>query len=126
MGRMLDADFDHDGLPDLAIAVNRGQPLLLRNETVTSHHSLKVRFIGPSAACFGARLEVTVGDSRQTRWWGGDVSFPSTHAPEAIFGLGAATHADQLQVTWADGHVTTLAHVAAGIIRVVHPHYASP
>ncbi len=111
------ADYDDDGLADVAVSVNRGNPLLLHNETSTQNRGLKVRLRGPSAACFGAKVEVTVGTQRQFRWWGADVSYLSGHAPELIFGLGENRQADRVQVTWADGRVTELTGVPAGTVR---------
>ena len=81
------ADFNDDGLPDVAISVNRDRPLLLVNETKSENHCLKIRLHGPSARCFGAKVEVVSGDNHQVQWWGADVSFLSQHAPELIFGL---------------------------------------
>ena len=108
------ADYDDDGLADMAISVNRGTPLLLHNETLTQNRGLKVRLRGPSAACFGAKVEVTVGAQRQFRWWGADVSYLSGHAPELIFGLGENQQADRVQVTWSDSRVSTFSGVSAG------------
>jgi hypothetical protein len=115
------ADYDDDGLADVAINVNRGPVLLLRNETATKNHGLKIRLRGPSAACFGAKVEVTVGAMRQFRWWGGDVSYLSGHAPELIFGLGEHRQADNVQVTWSDGRVSTRSDVIAGTTTVAWP-----
>jgi enediyne biosynthesis protein E4 len=100
------ADCNNDGLPDVAISVNRGQPLLLLNETKTENHFLKVRLQGRSARCFGAKVEVLSGNNHQVQWWGADVSFLSQHAPELIFGLGTHRTADEVRITWADGKVT--------------------
>lgn len=108
------ADYDDDGLADVAINVNRGPVLLLRNETVTKNHALKVRLRGPAAACCGAKVEVVVGAQPQFRWWGTDVSYLSGHAPELLFGLGEHSRADRVQVTWSDGRISTRNGVRAG------------
>jgi hypothetical protein len=115
------ADFDGDGDVDLAIAVNRGTPLLLRNDTETDHRSLTVRLVGSAAACFGARVEVTAAGQRQFRWWGSDVSYLGMHAPDLVFGLGADPVAERIDVTWSDGRVTTLTDVPAGRVDVTPP-----
>ncbi|MHB8867160.1 MAG: CRTAC1 family protein [Pirellulaceae bacterium] len=115
------ADFNDDGLPDVAISVNRGQPLLLRNETVTEHRFLKIRLRGRSAVCFGAKVDVSVGGKRQIQWWGADVSFLSQHAPELIFGLGTNATADEIHITWADGQTTNYASVPAPLFEALHP-----
>ncbi len=114
------ADYDRDGDVDIAIAINSGRPLLMRNETETGHHSLLVTLAGPPAARFGARVEVRVNDVPQTRWWGADVTFLGMHAGELVFGLGTSTAADELHVRWMDGSETTLAAVPAGRVQVDH------
>ncbi len=114
------ADYDGDGDVDLAVAVNRGSPLLLRNDTETSHRSLSVTLVGPAAALFGSKVQLAVGDRQQTRWYGADVSYLSMHAPELVFGVGAADGADRLTVTWADGAETRLEDVPAGRVRIEH------
>ncbi|MHB8971683.1 MAG: CRTAC1 family protein [Pirellulaceae bacterium] len=115
------ADFTNDGLPDVAISVNRGQPLLLRNETTTRNRFLKVRLQGRAAACFGAKVEVRLGEQWQVQWWGADVSFLSQHAPELIFGLGMSDSADEVRITWADGKTSHYESVSAKLFKAVHP-----
>ena len=111
------ADYDRDGDCDLAVAVNRGRPLLLRNDTETAHASLTVALRGSAAVRFGARVQLSAGGRRQTRWYGSDVSYLSMHAPELVFGLGTAAVAETLTVTWADGASTRLEGVPAGARR---------
>ncbi|MCP5020495.1 MAG: CRTAC1 family protein [bacterium] len=112
------ADFDGDGDVDLAVNVNRGAPLLLRNESETGHHSLTVLLDAAPALTRGARIEVRVGGQRQLRWWVPEASFLSGHAPEQIFGLGKAKAVDGVTVRWADGSTTELAGQAAGRLVV--------
>lgn len=111
------ADYDGDGDVDLAISVNRGRPLLLRNDTPRVNQALAVRLDGPAAALFGARVEVVTEARTQTQWYGADVSYLSMHAPELIFGLGTETTVAELNVTWADGRTTQRRGLASG--RVV-------
>ncbi len=114
------ADYDGDGDVDVAVAVNRGHPLLLRNDTETPNGSLRVVLRGPAAALFGARVELSVGDRRQVRWYGADVSYLSMHAPEMVFGLGGSPAAEQLTVRWAGGGESRLENVGAGRVEVNH------
>lgn len=108
------ADYDDDGFADAAISINRGHPLLLHNETRTNYRSLKVRLRGPAAACFGAKVELTIGPERHFRWWGTDASYLSGRAPELIFGMGEHRVADSLRVQWADGRVSVATRIPAG------------
>lgn len=114
------ADFDKDGDVDIAIAINRGQPLLLRNDTETSHQSLTVTLLGSAAVCFGARIELRQEGNLQVRWCGADVTFLGMHSAELIFGLGDAGMADEINVRWADGKQSTLTEVAAGRVTIRH------
>lgn len=120
------ADFDGDGDPDVAVLVNRGPLLLLRNENPPGNRSLSVRLQGPSAVRFGAKVTVSVGDRKQVQWFGADVSFLSGHAPELIFGLGAQATADSLHVDWADGSSSGRIDVPAGRVEVAHCAAAPP
>jgi hypothetical protein len=115
------ADFDCDGDPDMAVSVNRGQPLLLVNETAGRGHSLVIVLKGPAAARFGARAEIEASGARQVRWMGADVSYLSGHAPEFIFGLGASQKADRVVIGWADGAETSLVDIPAGRLEIAHP-----
>jgi len=117
------ADYDGDGDVDLAVSINRGAPLLLRNDTVTTNRGLAVRLDAPAARAFGARVRVTVAGRDgppDIRWWGADVSWCSGHAPEMIFGLGTATEA-RVEVTWTDGRHTVLEHATAGRVHLAYP-----
>lgn len=120
------ADYDGDGDVDLALSCNQDVPVLLRNDTETMNRSLSLRLHGRAAVCFGAKIEVTTGARREVRWWGADVSYLSMHAPEMIFGLGPAAHATQIRVTWADGAVSELTHVAAAVVTVSHADAVAP
>ena len=120
------ADFDGDGDIDLAVAINRGQPLLLRNETVVQNRSLSVRLRGPAVACFGARIELVVGAVHQVRWFGADVTFMGMHSTEVMFGLGKEERADKLLVRWADGLLSRIDNVAAGSIVANHAQAIEP
>ncbi|HEX6202683.1 MAG TPA: CRTAC1 family protein, partial [Thermoanaerobaculia bacterium] len=115
------ADYDGDGDVDLAVALDRGGVLLLRNDTATRHRGLAVRLDGPAAAAHGARVEVVAGGRRQVAWAGCDASFLSGHAPELVFGLGPAAAADRVRVTWADGEETVAGPLAAGRAVLRHP-----
>lgn len=114
------ADFDGDGRLDLAVSVNRGEPLLLRNETETVSRRLAVRLRGPAAAVHGARVEVEAGERRRTQWLGGDVSYLSQHFGELVFGLGDASGAAAVRVQWAGGREQVYHEVRADRLTLVH------
>ncbi|MBZ0114808.1 MAG: CRTAC1 family protein [Thermoanaerobaculia bacterium] len=97
-------DLDRDGDPDLVMTVNRGYPLVLRNDQQLAHHWLVVELGGLPARRHGAMVELLAADgTRQIRWWGADVSFASQHAPELLFGLGDAVDSVDVTVHWIGG-----------------------
>jgi enediyne biosynthesis protein E4 len=112
------ADYDGDGDVDLAIGINQGRPLLLRNDTDAEGRSLCVTLQASAAQKYGAKVQVTCAGQEQYRWYGSDVSYLSAHAPDLIFGLGAADSVDELIVTWGDGEVTRKSGVHPGQIRI--------
>ncbi len=114
------ADYDGDGDVDLALACNQDAPVLLRNDTPTANRALAIRLRGRAGHRFGAKIEVTAGANHQIRWAGADVSYLSQHADELIFGLGTATHANRVRVTWNDGAVSEITNVASGRLIVNH------
>ncbi len=112
------ADFDLDGDLDVAINVNRGAPLLYRNDSESSHHAISVRLEAPAALCKGAKIILRCQDRQQLRWWITESSYLSGHAPEQIFGLGAATVAEEITVVWTNGESSTVQHVPAGLVTI--------
>ena len=100
-------DLDRDGDPDLALSINRGRPLVLRNDQALGFHWLRVELAGNPAHYHGARVEVLVEGRRQIRWWAAGASFASQHAPELIFGLGASEAPAIVEIFWIGAEPTT-------------------
>jgi hypothetical protein len=115
------ADFDSDGDVDIFMTVNRGSPILLRNDTPGENHALKIVLRGPPSVCFGARVQLRIGQQHQVSWWGCDASFLSMHATDLLFGLGTSEQADQVVVRWADGRESVHTDVSHGELTIEHP-----
>ncbi len=111
------ADFDRDHDVDVLLLVNGSDEgaVFLRN-TVTGAQSLTVTLDGPdgNAAAIGARIELDVADTTQTRWVRAGTTFTAQTAAPQVFGLGEATRADSVRVIWPDGSEVVLDDVAAG------------
>ena len=105
------ADYNRDGDIDLAISVNRGVPVLLRNDSRNDHHRLAIDLQAPEFVTRGARVVVRGPLGRQVRWHGADASFASGHATELFFGLGGSTNPVDVEVRWLDGRESTLRDV---------------
>jgi hypothetical protein len=115
-------DYDNDGDPDAFVVVNGGSALLLRNETITENHWLKVRLEGRSSNRFGygARLRLVAGEKLMVREVGAGSSYCSQHAAgEELFGLGESDRVDALTVTWPSGLAQELTDLAADQVVVV-------
>jgi len=90
------ADFDGDGRIDLAIVTQDGSVNLLKNDTVTSNHSLRVRLEGVKnlKVPMSAIVEVKAGAWYQKRIYQG---------PPLLFGLRDYPEADTVRITWPNG-----------------------
>lgn len=109
MGRGLAiGDYDNDGKPDVLIVDSNGAPLLLHNETNAGGNFLGVALHDSSGASpLGAIVRVTVGGKTLMRHCHTDGSYMSASDPRLIFGLGAATGAEQVTVRWPGGKTET-------------------
>jgi hypothetical protein len=98
-------DYDGDGDPDFLVSVNRGKPLLLRNDGGNKNHWLQIRLRGTRSNRdgLGSRLRVTAGGVTQTNWIRSGSSFASANDACAFFGLGRGTAVDRIEVRWPSG-----------------------
>ena len=102
------ADLDRDGDLDLAFMQNDGETLILENRQSTQvNHSLGIRLEGDRSNLqgFGTRLELLVGDKRQIRLAHSTTSYASQGPSEYYFGIGTATVANELLVSWPTGQI---------------------
>ena len=116
-------DSDRDGDLDIFITNNEfriGSDNFYRNELANGNHYLTVKLqgSGQNTACLGARIEVKNGNATQVREIRAGNNFVSQNAPEAHFGLGAATIVD-VTVYWPDGTRSDLESVAADQLLTV-------
>jgi hypothetical protein len=108
-------DVDNDGDLDLLVT-NNGQPAeLLRNDGGNRGSALVVRLLGPrgNPDAIGARLRVTSGSRTQRRDVKAGSSYLSQNDLRVHVGLGAATMADRVDVSWPDGRMETIRNVDA-------------
>ena len=110
-------DLDLDGDLDLVVNILDGPAALYRNgaEAFPDRHHLRIRLDGAGANRLGvgARVRVTTGRTIQTAEQVLTRGFYSSVEPVLHFGLGAATRADVVEVTWPSGRTQRLGPVGA-------------
>jgi len=116
-------DYDGDGDPDFLVSACNGAPALLRNDGTPGarRHWLWVKPVGVKSNRdgIGTRITVVARELRQTGWVRSGSSYCSAGDLKALFGLGAATEAESVELAWPSGQVDRLRHVAADqVLRV--------
>ncbi|PYV00884.1 MAG: RNA-binding protein [Acidobacteria bacterium] len=108
-------DFDNDGDIDVLINPVNDYPELLRSDSTTGNHWLKVRTIGTKSnrSGIGARVKCVTGSHQQIDEVRSGGSWASQNDLRVHFGLGKATKADRIEVRWPSGHVDALENIAA-------------
>jgi hypothetical protein len=109
-------DFDGDGDLDIVITINNGPARLLRNEGGNAASWLRVALVGSKAnrGGVGARIKVTAGGRSMVSMVKTGTSYCSQSEMIASFGLGKATQADSVEVTWPGGGRQVVEKVPAG------------
>jgi hypothetical protein len=120
-------DFNNDGLPDIAIAdgddsQGNGDSLYENTGGGDSNYlTLVLEGTSSNRSAIGAKAVVQTGLLFQAK----TVTSGSSQNQESLpleFGLGPATFADTIQISWPSGTVQTLQNVQANqILRVTEP-----
>jgi enediyne biosynthesis protein E4 len=117
VGRGLAAgDFDDDGDIDVVINHKDGPPAVLRNDTPTDNHWIRLRLVGTRSNrdAVGARVEVQAGGRTIVRQRKGGGSYASANEPRLLIGLDEAPHAERIIIRWPSGRVDQYADILAG------------
>ena len=117
-------DLDEDGDIDIVVNHKDGPPALLRNDTVTPHHWIRLSLVGTisNRDAVGARVEVELVGRTVVRQRNGGTSLESSHDPRLLIGLGSEPDARRVTVRWPSGRVSVADHLFADIsYRVVEP-----
>ena len=106
-------DFDDDGRLDVLISENNGPGRLWRNETKSDNHYLRIKLVGVQSNRngLGAKVKVTTGSLTQMDILRSGSSYCSASELRLHFGLGAASAADKVEITWPSGTVDTYTDV---------------
>lgn len=129
-------DYDNDGDLDIFIANHNapsagvppaqwpgGEPVLLRNDTVTANHWLRVTLKGQPPLHrhgIGSRVLVSAGGTRQLRELHASSNYLSQDPGRiAHFGLGSSLLAEEVRAEWVNGDATVLIQVPVDQALVV-------
>ena len=103
------ADFDNDGDTDVFMTTIQGQShLLFRNNVGEAKNSLRIILEGSPQRgrdAFGAVVRVKTSAGTLTKIKDGGSGFISQHDPRLLFGLGADSQTQWIEVTWAGGKI---------------------
>ncbi len=109
------ADFDRDGDVDLIFTSNGGPSFLLRNDSPTMGHSLRVTLSasGKNHEAIGAVIWVDLDKVSLRRTVRAGHSYVSQSELPVTIGLGAAQKVNSLTVRWPSGKTSVFANVKA-------------
>jgi hypothetical protein len=111
-------DIDNDGDSDLLL-MNAGEaPRLLRNDggnAGNGRHWLGINLVGSKSNrdAVGAEVTVTAGGRRRMKQRLSGTSYCSASDGRLLFGLGASTKVEEVEVKWPSGQVSNLKNVNA-------------
>jgi len=102
----VETNFSHRGKPDLAAILPDGTLHLYTNQTLSNNHWLEVGLTGVKnlKLAFGAEVEVKAGLVYRKQMY--------TGVP-LLFGMGSATVADTVRITWPNGLIQNETNQAA-------------
>jgi thiol-disulfide isomerase/thioredoxin len=116
-------DFDNDGDTDVFLTTaQRDAHFLFRNNVGNSNGFIRVELEGTEAGhdAFGAVVRIKTASGVQAKVKAGGSGYLSQHDSRLLFGLGANTSAEWVEVHWPGGGVQRVEDVSAGsAIRLV-------
>jgi len=115
------ADFDNDGLIDVAVLPIAGQPLLLHNTTAASNSWLGLQLKGTysNRDAIGASVHITSCGASQFETVRNGGSYLSHNDSRLHFGLGECAKVDRISIRWPRGKVQEIAGLPVNRYNIV-------
>src|SRR5262249_13642187 len=121
-------DIDNDGDVDIVVNHKDGAPAVLRNDTKSPNHWVRLDLQGTRSNrdAIGARVEVVAGGRTIYRPRKGRVSMEEANDTRLLIGVGPADEVTKLTVRWPSGAVSTLEHLKTDQpYKIVEPEKAA-
>ena len=109
-------DYDRDGKPDIVVSHLDRPAALMRNESEFTGNSLAIELKGviSNRDAIGAIISVHLGRLEVVREICGGDGYYASNDRQQIFGIGASTVVDKIEISWPSGQKSTFEQVAAG------------
>ena len=106
-------DLDNDGDIDIVVNDKDRHAAVLRNDTPTRNHWVRLELQGTKSNrdAVGTRVEVDTGERVIYRQRKGGVSLESANDPRVLIGVGPARELKKVTLRWPSGIVSTLEKV---------------
>jgi enediyne biosynthesis protein E4 len=106
-------DIDNDGDIDIVVNHKDAAPALLRNDTKSGNHWIRLELHGTKSNhdAIGTRLEIEVGGRTIFRQRKSGYSLMSSNDPRLLIGVGPAGEVDKVKVRWPSGMLSTVEHL---------------
>lgn len=105
------ADIDNDGDLDLLITENNGQVHLLRNDTKTKNHFLRLKLNAKKGNAIDAKVTISYNGKTQIRRVKSSDSYLSQSEFPLTFGVGETEKIDKIVVEWLSGEKSVFENV---------------
>src|SRR5262249_48749237 len=109
-------DIDDDGDIDIVLNHKDGPAGLLRNDTKSENHWIRLDLQGTRSNrdAIGTRVEVVAGNLKLKRQRKGGCSMGASNDPRLLIGVGPVEVVEKVTISWPSGSVTTLENVKTG------------
>jgi hypothetical protein len=117
-------DIDNDGDIDIVVNHKDAGPALLRNDTISNNHWIRLELQGTKSNrdAVGTRVEVKAGGQTIVRQRKGGYSLESSNDPRLFIGVGPVAEVEKVTLYWPSGTISTIEHLKTDrSYRIVEP-----